>query len=107
MPFRSGLDRRVAVVIDAALTGSSLQYSVPRYSMFGYFFIASSKPCFLWSVVEIPGVTLITITLPSSPISFARASPASMPPLTLSEEILATAISSFLMVVSTRTTGMS
>ena len=62
--------------MDAAWVGSSLQYSVPRYSMFGYSSIACSKPCCLWSVVEMPGFTLMTSTLPSSPICFARASPA-------------------------------
>src|SRR5215216_5604307 len=107
MPFRSEFDCRVEVVMEAAWVGSSLQYSVPRYSMFGYSFIASSKPSFLWSVVEMPGLTLMTRTLPSSPICLARASPACLPPSSLSEEILASAISSFSMVVSTSTTAMS
>ncbi len=46
--------------------------------------IASRKPCSRWSVVETPGMTLTTKTLPAPPISSARPRAARRPPSTLS-----------------------
>ena len=64
----------------------------------------SSKPLARRSVVEIPGLTLTTNTLPEPPISSVRVLAASRPPPSLSEAICDTARSAFSSVVSTSTT---
>ena len=76
------------------------------YSMSGYVAICSSKPCWRRSVVEMPGLTLITITVPSPPIISASASAAATPPPKLSEAIREAPIASSLTTVSTRITWM-
>src|SRR5207244_12584048 len=85
---------------------SSVQYWVPRYLMFGYFaFSCAAKPCARWSVVLIPGLTLIAPTSPEPPIAFASASAAALPPPTLSLATFVTAIG-LLMHVSTVITAI-
>ena len=67
-------------------------------------FTPASKPCARWSVVEMPGLTLTTATLPPpDPISSTSALAACVPPATLSDEICETAMSAWSSVVSTRT----
>ena len=74
--------------------------------MFGYLaFSWAAKPCARWSVVLIPGLTLIAPTSPELPIAFASASAAALPPATLSVETFVTAIG-FAMNVSTVITGI-
>ena len=60
--------------------------------MFGYFLSSASKPCLRWSVVEMPGWTLIAATLPDLPIAVASASAAAFPPAMLSDEMFVNAI---------------
>ena len=93
-------------MISAATAGSFWLNSVPMYSMSGYVAICSSKPCWRRSVVEMPGLTLITITVPSPPISSASASAAATPPPKLSDAIRDAPIDSSLTTVSTRITWM-
>src|SRR5262245_16439857 len=106
MPLRSGLPVRRAEVIWAALVWSSLSNWVPRYLMFGYLALSwASKPCLRWSVVLMPGWTLIPATVPFLPMEVARASAAALPPPMLSDEMLVKAIGA-VMKVSTVATGI-
>src|SRR5216110_3207868 len=73
--------------------------------MFGYFFNSAAKPSRRWSVVLIPGLTLIAATSPDLPIAFASASAAALPPAGLSVETFVNAIF-FVMKVSTVATGI-
>lgn len=72
--------------------------------MSGYFFISSVKPLIRASVVETPGLTLMTIAEPFSFISLASASAATRPPFSLSDEIRVIPIEESVTVVSTRAT---
>ena len=103
MPLRSGFLASCALTIAAAFSGWSLEKSWPRYSRPSAL-ASSSKPCARWSVVEMPGLTLTTNTLPLPPISSASAFAASLPPPMLSEAICETAMSGCSSVVSTSTT---
>ena len=70
----------------------------------GVFLISSSKPLARASVVEMPGLTLMTSTEPLPPVSSARLRAASRPPSSLSEAISDSASSApFSVVVSTNT----
>src|SRR6266508_2264572 len=104
-PFMFGCAFRSADVRLVALVWSSLQYWVPRYLTLGYFFSSFSKPCWRWSVVLMPGLTLIPATSPEPPIALTSASAAARPPARLSVETLLNA-SGFVMKVSTVITGM-
>src|SRR5436189_5024532 len=73
--------------------------------MFGYFFNSAAKPSRRWSVVLIPGLTLIAATSPDWPIAFASAAAAALPPAGLLVETFVNAIG-FVMKVSTVATGM-
>src|SRR3954469_24628751 len=74
--------------------------------MFLYFaFSRAAKPSRRWSVVLMPGLTLIAPTSPELPIALASASAAARPPAGLSVEIFVTAIG-FVMNVSTVITGI-
>src|ERR671924_452491 len=73
--------------------------------MFGYFFSSAAKPSRRWSVVLIPGLTLIAATSPDLPIAAASASAAALPPAGLSVETFVNAIG-LEMNVSTVATGM-
>src|SRR5437763_8329894 len=73
--------------------------------MFGYFFSCAAKPSRRWSVVLIPGLTLIAATSPDLSIAFASASAAALPPAGLSVETFVNAIR-FVMNVSTVATGI-
>src|SRR5881398_2582946 len=73
--------------------------------MFGYFFSCAAKPSRRWSVVLIPGLTLIAATSPDLSIAFASASAAALPPAGLSVETFVSAIG-FVMNVSTVATGI-
>src|SRR5262249_34293919 len=73
--------------------------------MFGYFFSCAAKPSRLWSVVLMPGLTLIAATSPDFPIAFASATAAALPPAGLFVETLVKAIG-FVMKVATVATGM-
>src|SRR5690242_12425074 len=71
----------------------------------GYFLISCSKPSLRWSVVLMPGVTLMPATVPFLPIAFASASAAARPPAGLSVETFVNATGA-LMNVSTVATGI-
>src|ERR671936_439899 len=73
--------------------------------MSGYFFNSAAKPSRRWSVVLIPGLTLIAATSPDPPIALTSARAAALPPAGLSVEIFVNAIG-FVMNVSTVATGM-
>src|ERR671924_1906004 len=73
--------------------------------MFGYFFSSAAKPSRRWSVVLIPGLTLIAATSPDLPIAAASASAAALPPAGLSVETFVNAIG-LEMNVSTVATGI-
>src|SRR5919197_4949241 len=105
MPFRFGCPARSADVCLAAFVWSSLQYWTPRYFTFGYFFSCVAKPSRRWSVVLMPGLTLIAATSPEPPMAFTRASAAARPPAGLSVETFVNAIF-FVMNVSTVATGI-
>src|SRR5262245_58093351 len=105
MPLRFGCAASSAVVWFDAFVWSSLQYCTPQYLMFGYFFSSAAKPDDLWSVVLMPGATLIDATSPFLPIARARASAAARPPARLSVDTLLNAIG-FVMNVSTVSTAM-
>ena len=104
MPTRSGWAARAAVALEAAISGLSLEYSWPMYLRPGVFLISSSNPLARASVVEMPGLTLMTRTEPLPPVSSARVRAASRPPSSLSEAISDSASSApFSVVVSTNT----
>src|SRR5439155_14003892 len=105
MPLRFGCPARSAEVCLAALVWSSLQYWTPRYFTFGYFLSSVAKPSRRWSVVLMPGLTLMAATSPERPMAFTRASAAALPPAGLSVETFVNAIG-FVMNVSTVATGM-
>ncbi len=105
MPARSGFFASCALAIAAAFAGSSSLYSIPTYSR-PSFLASSSKPCARASVVEMPGFTLLTKTLPLPPISSASTLAASRPPASLSDAICDTARSACSSVVSTSTIFM-
>ena len=104
MPTRSGCAAKVEVTICAALAGVSPSYWAGSTVMFGYLAaISSLSPLCRASVVEMPGLTLTTITVPLAPTRLASASGASLPPSSLSEEIRETARELSVTVVSTST----
>src|SRR5207237_6549850 len=105
MPFRFGCPARSADVWFDALVWSSLQYCTPRYLTFGNFFSSAANPWLRWSVVLMPGLTLIAATSPEPPIALTSASAAALPPARLSVETFVNAIG-LLMNVSTVSTGM-
>src|SRR5438034_2632383 len=73
--------------------------------MFGYFFNSAAKPSRRWSVVLMPGLTLIAATSPYLPIACASAAAAALPTAGLSVETFVNAIG-LLMNVSTVATGI-
>src|SRR6266536_2934902 len=105
MPFGFRCAARSADVCLAAFVWSSLQYWTPRYFTFGYFLSSDAKPSRRWSVVLMPGLTLMAATSPEPPIAFTRASAAARPPAGLSVETFVKAIG-FVMNVSTVATGI-
>jgi hypothetical protein len=93
----------VEVTIEAALAGSLLLNSAPRYLKPDSSLMASSKPCWRWSVVEIPGLTFTTMTGAGSGISSTNVSAATRPDSRLSVAISDSARSASI-TVSTRIT---
>jgi hypothetical protein len=92
MPLRSGFLASAALVTAAAFAASSSSYSWPTYVRPSSL-APSAKPLPRASVVEMPGLTLTTKTLPLPPMSFASAAAAALPPPSLSEAICDTAMS--------------
>src|SRR5439155_12751598 len=105
IPFRFGCPASSADVSFDAFVWSSFEYWIPRYLTLGYFFSRATKPSRRWSVVLIPGLTLIAATSPEPPIAFTSASAAAFPPARLSVETFVNAIG-FVMNVSTVATGI-
>ena len=103
-PTMSGSFCSAELIRLAAVAGSLCEYCTPRYWNLGSALTASSKPLARASVVEMPGSTDMTMTLPPSGLSCLIASNAALPPPTLSEAIAEVAIRRVLGVVSTRTT---
>ena len=88
----SGSFCSAALISWAAVAGSLCEYWTPRYVNLGSALTASSKPLTRASVVEMPGSTDMTMTLPPLGLSCLIASKAAFPPPSLSEAIAETAI---------------
>ena len=84
-PARSELRARTDCNWLAALLASSSLNWVASTVMPECCFISFLKPSSRWSVVETPGFTFDTYTLPLSPIDLASARAAIWPPIRLSE----------------------
>src|SRR5271156_5461564 len=106
MPLRLGCFRMMSCAWVKAVVGLSLSYSIATIFMFGYFFISAKNPAWRASVVEMPGLTLMTATSPLSLANFAMASAAAAPPCVLFEVMADFSREESEIVVSTEITGI-
>src|ERR1700742_2559934 len=103
-PLRSGWAAMSLATWLAAVAELSLSYWTDSTLTFGYLaFISALKPAMRASVVLMPGLTLITATVPLPPIWLPRLSAAILPPPVLSEVIRETPSEVSLDEVSTNT----
>src|SRR6201992_1305110 len=87
-PLRSGWAAMSLATWLAAVAELSLSYWTDSTLTFGYLaFISALKPAMRASVVLMPGLTLMTATVPLAPIRWATVSAAMLPPAGLAEVI--------------------